>query len=288
MPNPLPSPIVSSRARLNEFTLTTPDGLSLHGREWAAAKPRAVVGLVHGLGEHGGRYDHVGDCFAEHGVALLSTDLRGHGLSEGRRGHAKSYDLLMGDISQLLETARLRHPNLPCFLYGHSLGGNLALNHIVENKPKLAGAIITAPLLRLAFAPPAWQTRLLKLMKRGGLEIAMPSGLDDKELSRDLNVVRAYRNDPLTHDRVSPSLAVDMVDHGERLLKRAGEIDTPLLLIHGAEDQITSPAATAEFVENLKSEHVFKLWEGLRHEPHNEPERKAVLSFMLRWLDDHS
>ena len=79
-----------------------------------------------------------------------------------------------------------------------------------------------------------------------------------------------------------------MIEHGERLLKRAGEIELPLLLIHGAEDQITSPAATAKFAENLKAEHVFKRWDGLRHEPHNEPEKKEVLSFILRWLEDHS
>ncbi|HSR88425.1 MAG TPA: alpha/beta fold hydrolase, partial [Pontiella sp.] len=146
-----------------KFEIITSDGLKLFGQEW---KPdgaiRAVVCLIHGLGEHSGRYDHMAKAFNRAGYAMIAFDLRGHGRSEGRRGHAPGYAALMSDIGKLLEETAGRYPKLPCFLYGHSLGGNLAIYYGLKKHPDLAGIVASGPLLRLAYNPSQWKNGILR------------------------------------------------------------------------------------------------------------------------------
>lgn len=268
------------------ISMVTEDGLALSGRSWAPSAPKAVVLLVHGLGEHSGRYDHVAEAFNEAGVALLAFDLRGHGLSEGKRGHAPNYNRLMSDIALGTEHAKQQVPNHPFFLYGHSLGGNLVLHYLLERQPELAGAIITSPLLRLATDPPTWQTAAINLLNALHLRIGMASGLDDTALSRDTNVVRTYRNDPLTHNRITPALANDMVVAGEWMLGHAAELPCQTLLMHGDADRITSPEATQEFAQKAGGSVSLRMWEGFFHELHNEPGKREVLAHITGWLEN--
>ena len=143
------------------------DGLQLVGRSWEpAGEPRAVVCLVHGLGEHCGRYQHVAAALTEAGFAVLACDQRGHGRSAGKRGVIPSYDALMDDIGLLLEQASQRYPGKPRFLYGHSLGGNEVINYTLRRKPALAGVVATSPGLRTAFKPPAAQLAVGRLMNK--------------------------------------------------------------------------------------------------------------------------
>ena len=268
------------------FTINTQDGLKLHGQGWApVAEAKAVVCLVHGLGEHSGRYDPMAEAFSQAGYALLAFDLRGHGRSEGRRGHAPGYAALMSDIEKLLQEAAGRYPHLPCFLYGHSLGGNLAIYYVLNNRPNLAGIIASAPLLRLAYNPSQWKSGMLRGMRALRINLSIRSGLDDTALSRDLNVVRNYRNDPLTHDLISARLAMDMLRYGEWNLNHASEFSLPLLLMHGDGDRITSAAATAEFAKKADRFCTLKIWEGFNHELHNEPEKQGVFDYVLEWMD---
>ncbi len=268
------------------FKIEAANALGLHGVDWSPdSRAKAVVCLVHGLGEHSGRYDHVAEELTKAGYALVAMDLRGHGRSEGKRGHAPDYDALMSDIFQLLETAARRHPGLPQFLYGHSLGGNLVIHYALRRKPQLAGVIATAPLLRLAYNPPTAQTIALRIMKALRITIPMASGLDDTALSRDLNVVRTYRNDPLTHHMITPQLAVAMIENGEWNLKHAADFPCPLLLMHGDADRITSAEATREFAERMGESCTSKVWNGFYHELQNEPGKQEVFAYMLNWLD---
>lgn len=270
-----------------EFKIKTPDGLRLYGQGWEPeAKTQGAICLLHGLGEHGGRYDPVAEAFAKAGFSLLSIDLRGHGRSEGRRGHAPNHEVLMSDISQLLETARQRYPDAPVFFYGHSLGGNLVLHYALRNRPELAGIVATAPLLRLAYDPPRWKIWLLRILRALQINVAIPSGLDDTALSRDINVTRSYRNDPLTHDRITARMAVDMVRHGKWCLEHAGGLHCPLLLMHGGSDRITSVEASREFAGRAGANCTLKIWEGFYHELHNEPGKHEVLAYMLDWLEN--
>lgn len=269
-----------------EFEIRSTDGLTLYGQEWTPeGKPKSVVCLVHGLGEHCGRYSHAAETFNREETALIAFDLRGHGRSEGKRGHASSYELLMSDIFQYLEKARQRDPTAPLFLYGHSLGGNLVIHYALREHPKLAGVIASAPLLRLSFAPPAWKTTLLRLMYRFWPSLSLPSGLETSALSRDAEVVRSYQNDPLVHNQISARLGIDMLEAGEWNLEHAAEFPLPLLLMHGDADRITSAQASREFAARAGETCTLKIQKNLYHELHNELEQNEVLADVIRWMN---
>jgi alpha-beta hydrolase superfamily lysophospholipase len=275
-------------AMKQETHWTSLDGLRLYGQVWQPSEEaKAVVCLVHGLGEHSGRYQHVGEALARAGFALLAFDLRGHGKSEGQRGHSPSYEALMDDIAVLLQQAESRYPGKPPFLYGHSLGGNLVINFALRRRPAIAGVIATGPALRTAFEPPGWKISLGKLMYRLWPGLAMANELDRQGLSHDAEVVRAYENDPLVHDRVSARLALDILQSGEWALAHAREFPLPLLLMHGAQDRLTSAAASREFAARAGEKCTLKIWEGFYHEVHNEPEKEEVLDFLVAWLNEH-
>lgn len=270
----------------SEFEFKTFDGLSLFGQSWQPEdRPRAVVCLVHGIGEHSGRYVHVADSLIQSGYALISFDLRGHGKSEGPRGHTPSYEALMQDISSLLELANKQFPKLPSFLYGHSLGGNLALNYVLRHQPQLKGVIVTDPWFRLAFEPSASKIILGKIANKIYPSFSQSSGLDTKALSHDPEVVHAYENDPLVHDHISARMFIGIYQSGQWALEHASEFSLPLLLMHGGADKITSVKASSEFAGKITENYTLKIWNGLYHEIHNEPEKEEVFKFLIDWLD---
>ena len=270
----------------SEFKLISRDGIKLVGRASSpATPPKAVVFLVHGLGEHSGRYSHVSEALNAAGYAVVAGDLRGHGNSGGKRGHTPDYALLLDDMFQGLEKTKELFPHLPLFLYGHSLGGNLVLLYTLKRKPILAGVVATAPLLRLAFQPPRWKQQLLCGLRALKINPSISSGLEDTHLSRDINVIRSYRNDPLTHRIITPPLALGMLEAGEWCLAHAQEFPVPVLLMHGDADRITSFKATQEFAKVLADSGTLKILPGNYHEPHNEPEKRETLALLTGWLD---
>ena len=268
-----------------EFTRQSPDKLQLYFQGWEPeASLRAVVCLVHGLGEHTGRYAHVAAALNEAGYAVLGFDLRGHGKSEGLRGHTPSYDTLMDDIGRLLDAAAQRYPGKSQFIYGHSLGGNLVLNYALRRKPRLAGVVSTSPAIRMTKPLPGTQLATAKVMNKLQPTIQMPNGLTLDSLARDPEVIRAYKSDPLVHNKISVRLAVEMLQAGEWALAHAAEFPLPLLLVHGSADEITSAAATQEFAGRVPGDCTLKIWDGFYHETHNEPEKAEVLAFMVAWI----
>jgi acylglycerol lipase len=265
------------------------DGLKLVGREWKpGGKARGAICLVHGIGEHTGRYPHVAAAYNQAGYAVLGLDLRGHGLSEGQRGFTPSYDAFLDDIDVLLGEARSRYPSLPLFFYGHSLGGNLVLYHALRRQPALTGVVASSPQLRLAFQPPAWKTTMGRLLFNIYPAFSMPSGLEQAALSHDPEVVRAYAADPLVHDKVSARLGIGLIDVGLWLLDHAAEFALPLLIYCGSEDRLVSAGACREFASKVKGDCTIKIWEGLYHETHNEPQKAEVLAFVTQWLKAHT
>jgi acylglycerol lipase len=269
-----------------EFGWQTEDGLRLYAQGWQPqTELKGVICLVHGLGEHSGRYGHLAAFLNQAGHALLAFDLRGHGKSEGPRGHTPSYEALMEDIAHFLEETTERHPDRPRFLYGHSMGGNLVIEYALRRRPQLAGVIATGPLLRAAFEPPAWKLTLAKIMRSLWPTLSLSNGLDRQALSRDPEVVRAYDDDPLVHDRVSARLAMDMFQSGLRSLEHAAEFPLPLLLMHGGADRITSAQASREFAAQAGEACTLKIWDGFYHEIHNEPEQGEVFEYLWEWLN---
>jgi alpha-beta hydrolase superfamily lysophospholipase len=273
-----------------EFTQPASDGIQFYFQSWQPETPlKAVVCMVHGLGEHSGRYAHVAAALNAAGYALFGFDLRGHGKSDGPRGHTPSYDTLLDDIGRLLDEAAARYPGLPRFLYGQSLGGNLVLNYALRRKPAIAGVVATSPWLRLSSAPPAARMTLGRVMNRLLPAFVQSSGLDPTGLSRDPEVVRAYKVDPLVHDRLSARLGMAAIANGEWAIAHAAEFPAvPLLLVHGTGDPMTSAVATQEFAAKVPGGCTLKLWEGFYHETHNEPEKADVLAFMIGWLQQHT
>ena len=269
-----------------QFEWQTEDGLRLYAQGWQPeTEPRGAVCLVHGLGEHSGRYAHLAAFLNQAGYALLAFDLRGHGKSEGQRGHAPSYEALLDDISHLLEEAAKRYPDRPCFLYGHSLGGNLVIEYALRRRPQLAGVIATGTSFRLAFEPPAWKLILARILHSLWPTLTMSNGLDRQGLSRDPEVVRAYNDDPLVHDRVSARLAMDMLEAGLWALEHADKFPLPLLLMHGSADRVCSAQASREFAAQAGEHCTLRIWDGFYHEIHNEPEQGQVFGYLLEWLD---
>ena len=272
-----------------EWNWKTSDGLQMYSKGWVPkGKPKAAICLVHGHGEHIGRYEHVAAALTEKGYAMLGFDLRGHGKSAGPRGHTPSYDALMDDITAFFDQIEARYPGLPRFSYGHSLGGNLVLNYALRRKPALRGVIATGPWLKLAFEPPASKVSLGKMMNKILPGFTQSSGLETAALSHDPAVVKAYENDPLVHEKITARLFVSTYDSGLWALEHAAEFPLPLLLMHGTADRLTSAEASRQFGEVGRKQVTLKLWDGWYHEIHNEPEKAQVFKVMTDWLDAHS
>jgi len=189
------------------------------------------------------------------------------------------------DVGSFVRLASSLHPGLPVFLYGHSLGGGIVLHYCLSSSPELAGVIVTGPLLRTAFAPPRWKLALARIMYRLWPSLTLPSELDARAISRDQAVVDAYVHDPLVHDRLSVKLGMDMLEAGRRSLEQANRFPLPLLIMHGGEDRLTSCEASAEFAARAGEKCTLKIWPGLYHEIHNEPEQGQVFAFLLDWLE---
>jgi acylglycerol lipase len=263
------------------------DGLTMAARGWAPdSEPKAIVCLVHGLGEHVGRYEHVGVTFTTAGYALLGFDLRGHGKSGGPRGHTPSLDAFFKDIEASVREAETRYPSAPRFLYGHSLGGLLSLAYAVTHKVGVRGMIVSSPGLCTAIHEQKAKMLLAKLLGALAPTISLPSELATAHLSRDPQVVTAYVNDPLVHDRITTGFGRAGLQATSTVFERAAQLVVPLLLVYGSKDQIAFPRGSEKFAR-LAPQGLVTLMrcEGLYHEPHNEPERAEVLTTYIQWLD---
>lgn len=266
------------------FSWTTPDGLKIHGHHWSIDQPKAAVAFVHGMGEHGARYAPLAETFASAGMASMAYDRRGHGLSEGKRGHTISFDAFLEEIRYLIHHIKVTYPGIPIFLYGHSMGGNLVLNYLKDEAIEVDGAIASAPWIDLAFKPSPLKLQLGKLVRSLAPGVKMKNDLNPEHISRDPAMVEAYINDPLVHDQITPNTGVFMLNKAEELQAFAGEIKVPLLIMHGTADQIISYEAAKAFSERVSGPVSFKTWEGGYHEIHHDPNRAEVIEFAKDWL----
>ena len=266
-------------------SFVTVDRKKMFFQSWSpSGEPEMVIALIHGLGEHSGRYRHWAEKFFWIKVAFAAFDLRGHGLSGGRRGNIPSMEIALSDIESFLEKVATKFPGIPVILYGNSLGGNLALNYVIERHSNLAGLIITSPWLRLSMPVPVYKMVLASLFGSLAPSITQPNGLDFGYLSRDKKVAEQYKSDSLVHDRISAGLFLSATRGGEKAIRMAGNIHIPVLLMHGTADAITSPEGSKSFSENAGNNVTLKLWDGFYHELHNEPEKDDVFSFIAGWL----
>lgn len=264
----------------------TKDGLAIYARGWEpqGVTLRGVVCLVHGIGEHGGRYGHVAEAFCNEGMVFWAPDMRGHGRSEGIKGHLASSGTIISDIDQYIGTAREKYPNLPVFLMGHSLGGIFVLFYGLTKPQNLAGVISLAPGLRNAL-----QDQPLKVMAAKVLGFLLPAvtistGLDATAISRNRGEVEDYIKDPLVHGKMSLGFGRVMLEVIRWTMAHAGEFKVPLLLMHGRKDTIAFSSGSEAFAALLDGKCKLVLWDEAYHELHNEPEREAVIRTMTDWV----
>jgi alpha-beta hydrolase superfamily lysophospholipase len=270
------------------FDLIDADGRTLYACKWITdSDPIAVVAIVHGLSDHVGRFDSFSNYLNKKGIAVYGLDYQGHGGSPGKRGHVRSYDLLISNIEKLLIAVRLEYNNTPLFLYGHSLGGNIVANYTLQHQSKeIAGVILSAPFFELAFEPPAWKVRLAGILNSLWPSLTLSDDLDPMELSHDPLVGKAYLEDPLVHGKISVRVFNSAISKGTWALENAGLLNYPTLIMHGTEDRLTSHKASERFAKNAGESAKLKLWEGLRHEIHNESIKEDVLNFMHKWIKE--
>jgi alpha-beta hydrolase superfamily lysophospholipase len=269
-----------------EIGWKTTDGIQLYGQEWAPdGEARGVVALVHGLGEHIGRYQHVAEAFTRAGLAMLGVDLPGHGRSEGTRGHT-SFDAVIPEITRLLDEASSRYPGKPRFLYGHSMGGAMVLYYGLKCRPHIQGIMCTSPGLATGVPVPAIKLLLARVMARIAPSFTMDNGLDANNLAHAPELVKTYQNDPLVHPRISARLGLDLLTQGQWMIQHAGEFPVPLLLVQGAKDHIVSPKATQAFAEAApRGLTTYKVWEDAYHETHNDEGKEQAIQYMIQWLE---
>jgi len=246
--------------------------------------PKALILLVHGFGEHAGRYRAWAERFNKAGISFRSFDLPGHGQSAGRRGVMPPFEEVYDMIDNIIDGITADIDGMPFFLYGHSLGGGLVLNYIIRRKPSLRGAIVTSPWLRLTETPPRIKLILASLTKKLMPGFTQPSGLKVNYLSHDREVIALYNSDPLVHGMISAGLYGSVNDAAAETLARASEISCPLLLAHGRDDMIISPSGSVEVAGSAQFA-TLKLWEGGYHELHNDLIKDEHFDFIIEWID---
>jgi alpha-beta hydrolase superfamily lysophospholipase len=272
-------------------TLSTADGPTLHLRTWPHAGARGTVLIVHGLGEHIGRYDPAAAQLNDWGWSAVGYDQRGHGASAGARGALPTHDALLADLGVVIDHVRAAHPG-QLLLLGHSMGGLVAARFCAEGlaaQPAawfraVDGLVLSSPALDAGMN--AVQKLLLAVLGPLAPNLAVNNGLKPQWISRDPAVVRAYMQDKLVHDRITPRLARFIVDGGEHVRRCAARWALPTVLLYAGSDRCVAPAGSAAFARAAPkatvSAHEFTL---LFHEIFNEPERGEVFAALGAWLE---
>lgn len=270
-----------------EFSIISRDGTQLQGYEYLVSDPKAMVCLIHGLGEHAGRYEHVAQFFCENQICFYIIDLRGHGQSEGKRGHSSSFDAMLDDIEELMMYARSEFNDLPMFLYGHSLGGNLVSNYcLLRNTNELKGAIVSSPWMTLSQEPPAWKVSLAKKVAGIWPSFTQSNGLIIEELTNDPVVNLAYEKDEMVHDKISVQLFSSAHQQGKWAIAHTDRLKLPLFVFHGEKDAITNPSGSKAFAESRKDLIDFKLYTDTKHEGHNDQKKEMILNDIQSWIEE--
>jgi len=263
------------------------DGLKLHLHHWPADHPEKVLCIIHGLGEHAGRYAEMAEKLNEVNCSVMAIDLRGHGLSEGKKGHTRSYEDLLLDIEELLKTAREEYNDLPMFLFGHSMGGNLVANFVkTKTTTELSGFILSAPFFDVAFQPPAWKVNLAKAVGSILPGLLQSNELDVHAISRDTEEVKKYEADPLVHDRISVRLFLELIKNGKAVLENESELKIPGLHYHGNADRLVSFGASEVFADRNEDHLKWMPLEDTYHEPHNDLDRERVYELVAQFISE--
>ncbi len=260
-------------------------GLQLRTLAWHAPDSRAGALIVHGLGEHGGRYDHVARALNDAGVSAFAWDHRGHGGSQGRRGHADRFELLLQDADRAAEWASSQLGATPRFVVGHSMGGLIGLAWVQSRQPRLSGLVASAPWLATARPLPAVARRIARVLSRILPTVPISSGNDPRVLTSDPEMQEDWRQDPLVHGRITPRLFAEAEATQARVLGAADQLKCDALFLVPGEDRLADASVTRAFTAELPPERTSVLeLPGFRHEAFNERGRDQVIGEVRQWI----
>jgi alpha-beta hydrolase superfamily lysophospholipase len=279
--------MATSQTRTSDIEVATTDGLILKGRWWRRQAPRAVVVVAHGYGEHGGAYRRFAETAAERSdFDVIAADFRGHGRSPGRRGVVRTYEDLIEDLLRVVEWASNEVTGARCFVLGHSNGGQVALRAALRDRGRISGLVLSNPVLRVSVEVPPAKLKLARLLARYAPWVTLKGNLNAELLTRDPLIQAEHRADPLRHSRMSAPLFFGMVEGGAMLMDRASELKVPILMLLGAQDTVTDPAAARGFFDRIGSDDkTLSIYPKMMHEPLNEIGRQQVVDDVLRWLE---
>ena len=265
------------------------DGVKIFYRHYPAEAERARLVIAHGLGEHSGRYGNVIERLLPGGISIWAPDHRGHGQSEGRRGHVLNFIQYLADLRLMIALVREDMPvDRKCFLLGHSLGGLIALYYAQRFPELIDGVLASSPALGMVVEVPAVKKILGACMSSILPAFTMGNELDATKISHDPDVVRAYVKDPLVHDRVSARFFTELMAAMETVYQQAPSLQVPLLLQVAGDDHLVSARSAVQFFETLEvADKTLHVYDGLYHEIYNELKvnREQVLTDLENWLE---
>lgn len=265
-------------------SIKSADGTKLAYRAWPYPGADTTFAVVHGLGEHSGRYARFAQAMANHGMSTYAVDLRGHGESDGQRGHVDSWSQWTDDVSAFVSQVEHQVGDEVVPL-GHSFGGAALLSTLLAGKlPNTKRFVVSSPALKLRLQAPAWKTAVAPLASRIVPRLAMDNEVDPAAVSRIPEVVAAYRNDPLVHSRISSRMYTEWQQATVDILGQAGQIEIPFLILAGTADPLIDPEGSRRLHELAPSLSELHLLEGRYHEPFNDLGSDEVFQLVADWV----
>lgn len=268
----------------------TGQGVSLFVDSWAGAPGTGkVLLIVHGLGEHGGRYAHLPAMLGEQFEHFYAMDHRGHGRSGGLRGYAPKFDDFVDDVLRVADQIAAREKGKELYLYSHSFGGLVALRLLLkERKVPFKAAIVSAPLLGVTVRVPSYKKMLGEILGRTLSRVQLRNEINPGFLTHDPLVVEAYVKDRLVHDKITPRLYLDMMETMSWVRAQTGPLACPTLFLIPGDDRVVDSKKTTEFFRALKfRDKEAREYPGMFHEPHNEVDKDQVFGDIKQWLKQH-
>ena len=260
------------------------DGARLNWQAWSPPAAKLALAVIHGHGEHGGRYGGLAAAMANHDIATFALDVRGHGSSDGPRGHTGSWDVLIAD-AVAFHSMVAAESGVEAVPLGHSVGGSIVLSAVVRGRLKPRRFVVSSPALRVKGSVPGWKVTLGRVASMALPTLALSTELDPKNISRDPQVVAEYISDPLVHSKMSARFYTEWQAANAEIFARAAEIRVPFLVTHGSGDRIIDPGGSEELGRRASAPgHKLIVYPGFYHEPYNDTGREEVFADLAAWL----
>jgi acylglycerol lipase len=270
----------------SEFHLKSYDGLDLYCQSWISEKkPKAIINLVHEHGEHSSRYQELVKILTKNNYAVMSTDLRGHGRTVGKRGYTSTYRKLIKDLKTMIEKSESLHSGIPQILLGTGLGGNISIYYLSNNITNISGLIVAAPWLSIEHNFTKGKLIAGNILRYLIPGLIIETGFSPEDKLKSPEAIKKYKKDPLIHDKISIKLFCEVIFAGQRSARSIYKINMPILVMHGDKDKIASLKASKNFILNASVKTAFKVWEGYSHDLLNDEGSEQVCEYIVNWLD---